>query len=239
MHLFKDKDNDIRVNNYECRHYTKLTQIFSRQINMKIIVFILFLLVTGCAQTQESIHLRTRMRTLDPNSLYFPYGSFNDGRADTFLIRWYSTMLIGLKEPILFRDTSKNEVCRFTWLRSFHHPISVRIEYDGESVTIYTKESNGAGGYEPGELITNNVQIIPIEQGRSFIDKLHKSFIWSSPSSAVGIPVDGAQWILEVKIPGTYKVMDKGSPERGDAFRTLCEQFLDMGGIKIKSKEAY
>ena len=46
---------------------------------------------------------------------------------DTFVNQWYSKMLFSLKEPVLSNYQGQKEIYRFTWLRTFHHPISVKL----------------------------------------------------------------------------------------------------------------
>ena len=62
---------------------------------------------------------------------YFPDNIFdqNDGFND-FVDQWYSKNLKALREPSIYTqidDKSKN-VFRFTWLRTFDNPISIRLE---------------------------------------------------------------------------------------------------------------
>jgi hypothetical protein len=82
---------------------------------------------------------------------FFPKSSLGtDAREDSFKSRWYSSHLRALNEPSLLELAKKKEVesYRFLWLRSFHHPVAIRLEIkgDGSSVLI-TKISSGAGGY--------------------------------------------------------------------------------------------
>jgi len=62
---------------------------------------------------------------------YFPSGALSDSdRGDSDLARWYSGQLKALDEPSLLaeaRNTSTQSY-RFLWLRSFHHPIAVRLD---------------------------------------------------------------------------------------------------------------
>ncbi|MBN2729687.1 MAG: hypothetical protein JXR53_10725 [Bacteroidales bacterium] len=62
----------------------------------------------------------------DSFQYYFPMADFSDtswynGR-DTFINNWYSYHLFAMLEPVIYNDSSKNEVYRFTWLRTFHPP---------------------------------------------------------------------------------------------------------------------
>jgi hypothetical protein len=71
--------------------------------------------------------------------------------------KWFSDQLRAANEPALAPDvrqtTPYRDVIRFTWLRSFHAPVFVRIEgLRSDSVRIIAKELSGTGGYKPGSI---------------------------------------------------------------------------------------
>src|SRR3974377_1731032 len=75
---------------------------------------------------------------VDDNPRYFPVGVFSLGKAnDDFCERWYANQLRAHKEPSLATNASApaETIYRFTWLRTFHHPVAVRI----------TVHANGTG----------------------------------------------------------------------------------------------
>ncbi len=66
--------------------------------------------------------------------------------------RWYSKHLTAMKEAPIYNlpPASDKFVFRLLWLRSFHHPVCVRVEKNGESpAALFGKELSGAGGYAP------------------------------------------------------------------------------------------
>jgi hypothetical protein len=86
---------------------------------------------------------------------YFPTGTLGD---DSELVeRWYSEQLTALKEkPLCCGLTDSATTVRFTWLRSFHHPVAIRLSRSGDGRWLLTtKAAAGAGGYKPGHLATN------------------------------------------------------------------------------------
>lgn len=93
-------------------------------------------------------------------AVYFPAGSFDTNKdSDRFVAHWFSGQLIALHEPSLLamsKDKSA-QTYRFLWLRSFHHPVAVRVDFhtDGPAV-VMTKIGAGEGGYPPGNLVTDN-----------------------------------------------------------------------------------
>jgi len=156
---------------------------------------------------------------------YFPPGILGKGhQQDEFTNQWYSKHLRALREPS-FWETSQSdltaEAYRFLYLRSFHHPISVRlIVAQDKTTTLVLKETNGKGGYELGRLIRNRTIHMSQIQTESFLTALNELSFWSLPPllEAEGnvVQTDGAQWILEGVKEGRYHVVDRRSPDRTD-----------------------
>jgi hypothetical protein len=187
----------------------------------------------------------------DPHSQYFPPGALNLTPEDSSREVWYGCALTALAEPSLFE--SKNDktlqIYRFLWLRTFHHPVSVRLRVDSNGTgIIVTKLSDGAGGYEPGKLIKNTSIDASQLQVQEFQEQLQKLDFWSmstelprasshklaSGNSVVTPPpVDGSQWILEGLRDGTYHVVDRWSPGNG-GYAKLCQYLLQLGMVEEK-----
>ena len=69
---------------------------------------------------------------------YFPKGALQHGnaRSDAFEGQWFGEQLSALHEPSLSCGFPGVAV-RFTWLRTFHHPVSVRVtDGDGEPALV-------------------------------------------------------------------------------------------------------
>jgi hypothetical protein len=100
---------------------------------------------------------------------YFPKGAFAHGQGDgDFVVGWYSSQLRAMKEPSLSTASPSEQATtyRFTWLRTFHHPLVARFVLDGSGAgTLYVKMADGAGGYQPGKVIVD--LNLPVETGRS------------------------------------------------------------------------
>jgi hypothetical protein len=91
---------------------------------------------------------------------YFPKGAFAHGQGDgDFVVGWYSSQLRAMKEPSLSTASPSEQATtyRFTWLRTFHHPLVARFVLDGSGAgTLYVKMADGAGGYQPGKVIVDS-----------------------------------------------------------------------------------
>src|SRR5215471_17992706 len=80
-------------------------------------------------------------------SNYFPPEALNqNAKLDDFKVQWYSKFLNAMHEPSLWEmpKTQKTKTYRFLWLRSFHHPVSVRLDVNSDgSGLLTTKISSG------------------------------------------------------------------------------------------------
>jgi hypothetical protein len=187
---------------------------------------------------------------------YFPSGTLDDtAQSSLFKEQWYSDQLRAFKEPSLWElsKTQKSQTYRFLWLRSFHRPISVRLDIheDGTGL-LTTKATDGQGGSKPGGLVLNKTRILTKEQTNWALDRIKEVGFWGlptyeKPKESVGpngertvqIGVDGAQWILEGVKDGKYQATDRWSPESGP-IRTLgIMMLIDLAKLKLLYEEVY
>ena len=173
---------------------------------------------------------------------YFPPGAFDENQ---FKVQWYSKFLKAMDEPSLWDGSQiqKVQTYRFLWLRSFHHPVSVGvvINPDGTGLLI-TKISDGHGGYEPGRLITNQTQKLGHDQTKWVLDRVEKLNFWAIPtdppnSKVVGM--DGARWIVEGAKDGTYHVVDRWSPHKGEVHSFGTFMLFDLAKLELPHDEVY
>ena len=178
----------------------------------------------------------------DTHPQYFPKDSFaNDPDSSDFEARWYAKHLRAMAEPSLL-DASKDRTVvayRFLWLRTFHHPIAVRltIRPDG-TASLVGKETTGQGGYKAGVVSVSKSSEVSALQVQEFLRLLQEATFWSSRTKEDAGGDDGAEWILEGVRDGTYLVVDRWSPKTGD-YRNLCLFLLKLAGIKVEAKDVY
>jgi hypothetical protein len=160
---------------------------------------------------------------------FFPNRSLGETiEQDTFTQNWYSTQLTALQErPLCCGFARKPVTIRFTWLRTFHHPVAIRLERSehGGGWTLTTKEACGAGGYDPGRLIHHHLVKLRESDVTSVLTEIRfGSEYWSLPSreppdtpedGTIIVRNDGAQWILEVVDGHAYHFVDRWSPHSG------------------------
>jgi hypothetical protein len=153
-----------------------------------------------------------------------------------FHINWYASHLNALEEPVL-SDTLPAKVFRFTWLRTFHKPIVIGLENSNDSIILYWKVCDGAGGYEPGKIIENKSKVLTIKEWTDFVSSINSINFWNLPTTQSGIlGTDGAQWILEGKELGKYHVVDRWS---GGKIENVCLKLLELTDLKIKQDDIY
>ena len=143
-------------------------------------------------------------------------------------------MLFALNEPLLYNTTDDKEVYRFTWLRRFRNPVSMRIEKKNDLVKLYVKVSDGAGGSHPGKIITDKVIELNMDQWNMFKTKINVIHFWKLPVEEYkDIDTDNSEWILEGSTKDSYHFVTRTSPYEYDLkfFRDCCEYLISLSGI--------
>ena len=161
---------------------------------------------------------------------YFPDNALSDrANRHEFIAQWYGKHLRAMKEPSLFQASKdpSAQAYRFLWLRTFHNPVAVRLQVlpEGDGTVTVTVLS-GAGGYDPGKVKVHRVLPVESAQVARFLKALESLGFWSLPGPDPDSDgVDGAQWVLEGTQKGSYRVVDRWSPEKG-AYRDACLMLL-------------
>lgn len=179
---------------------------------------------------------------------YFPDHAFDPrDNINNFSVYWYRSQLKALDEPSLWKlskQSSRERVYRFLWLRSFHHPIVVRLNLNPDgSGTVTTKIASGAGGYDPGKLIVNRTRGLGTDDVKRFLSRVDKERYWDLPTKEQQtgnvIGVDGAQWVIEAVRIGNYKIVDRWSPSKGPIKDLGLTMLRDLAQLKLPDQEIY
>jgi hypothetical protein len=154
-------------------------------------------------------------------------------KMDDFKRDWYEKALKSLNEPNFseFKEANADEACRFLWLRSFHNPVAVRaeIKQDGTGV-LFLKVSGGAGGYDPGNILTENRIDLSKKQVSALREIIELDMFRSyKPSKDFGC--DGAQWIVEVKKGKEYHYANEWTPKYGK-IRKIGLYLIELSGYE-------
>jgi hypothetical protein len=168
----------------------------------------------------------------------FPAGALdqNSARSDSFRNDWYSRHLRAMSEPVL-RPIKGTRSYRFTWLRTFHHPVAVRIVETGGRAELFATELDGAGGYDPGQVLRTKRLTITTDQFEQIENLIRRNGFWSLPSRDDALGFDGSEWIVE-GATDEYRVVCRWSPKSGP-IRAIGEEFLSLTGWHYKPEESY
>ncbi len=180
-----------------------------------------------------------RVEVADPPEPSFNY--FPAAMVDQFRAQWYARFLDAYREPSLWERSKKSldKSYRFTWLRTFHHPVVIRVDVRPDGICELTaKVGLGSGGYDPGMLIQNDTRPLTKQQSESFLNRIASRF-WNAPKEDTKPGgLDGSQWIIEGVENGRYQVEDRWSPDTGP-IRELGLEMIGLAGLRIQSEEIY
>jgi hypothetical protein len=208
---------------------------------------IIILLFSSCKsfadrRIQSNNQFDTLSSPSDSQILYFKIESNPQGKTpnalDSFTNQWYSVMLFNLKEPVIKNYQGEKEICRFTWLRTFNHPVSIRIEKQNNIIKLFNKICNGAGGYRPGKLILDTTINITKDQYDSLAQKLDNINFWNLKTEQLDDRGnDGSEWIFEAIKNNKYHMVTRWTPSeaRQGNFRTVGEYLISLS--KMDSSE--
>lgn len=177
---------------------------------------------------------------------FFPkYAFADDPGNDQFLSDWYSRELRILDEPSLLslaKDAS-SESYRFLWLRTFHHPVVIRVDLRADATGILTtKVADGAAGFPhtANHLIENVSRPLSREDTQSLLGRIKKTDFWTLPSHVDDRRgTDGSEWIIEGVKNGKYHVISRWSPHAGGVRKLGLTFALGLAKMKIPTDEVY
>jgi len=169
-----------------------------------------------------------------------PYDFCDKQKQNELIVDLYTKHLAAMSEQALMSSNAEDESYRFLWMRTFHHPVVIRIERLGDKRMLIVKELDGAGGYNPGKLIVNRIRPLTKSEWDEFARRVAQACFWRMPIEDSILGNDGASWILEGYRQGCYHLVNRWSPADGD-YRECCLYLLKISGLGIDehSKELY
>lgn len=171
---------------------------------------------------------------------FYPASVLEPSRPDLdeFVRGWYSAQLAAMREPSLSCNPGQ-DVYRFLWLRTFQHPIAVRITRSRQTAQLDFVELSGRGGYEPGTVLRRVEKQIPVASLKRLDEALARADFWALPvNSPNDVGFDGSRWVIEGRRANTYHVVDRFTPRDGP-FKALGLLFLQLAGIDVPAAEIY
>ena len=192
---------------------------------------------------------------------FFPASAFDtDQVRNEIYQRWYGEPLAAMREPSLLGWTTRPDnkgiqVYRFLWLRSFDHPVAVRVqkEQDG-NVRLFTKVLDGHDG--GGKLIVEKTKLITNEEWLGLLKRIRDSEFWAIATNeqnwyytedgmiAGWSTKDGAEWVMEGSVGDNYHVVARQSPNDGEyrksgKYRDLCLYILTLSDLDLDKERVY
>jgi hypothetical protein len=172
---------------------------------------------------------------------FFPVGTLGAPRArssgDISRRKSYSYELLRMREPSLSCGNASQDSFRFTWLRSFHPPVAVRVSLRRDSVELVATEMSASGRAAPDGVVDQpHRRLSPTEWGE-LEAALARAEFWQLASAIGDTNPDGAQWIVEGRVGSRYHVVDRWGP-RGP-FRDLGIAFIKVSGLSISELDVY
>jgi hypothetical protein len=133
---------------------------------------------------------------------------------DDHKAHWYGSHLSAAGERPL--SEAAVPTLRFTWLRTFHAPVVVRLETatDG-AVTMTATELSGHGGYEPGTVARRVERRLSGEEVAALTRTLEDAAVLEQAPGECSLGMDGAQWIIESAGPDGYRFVERWTPREG------------------------
>lgn len=167
---------------------------------------------------------------------YFPEWK----ELDPFEREWFSEQLRAAGEDPVKLPT-ENEVFRFTWLRSFHAPIVVRVNCD-EKCILNAKQLSGAGGYSPGRVQLENRRVLTDKEMKELKALANRLEGWVYKPDEEIIGMDGAKWILETAKGDNYQAWNLWSPggeKAAEIYVDMCLYMLNLTNFTMEKGNVY
>jgi hypothetical protein len=175
------------------------------------------------------------------NEPYFPAGTFySDKKVDEMASGFNSDRLATMNEPVLYSLKGTDiETYRFSWFRSFHPAVAIRIWRAGNERCMSVKQLDGLGDYKDGEyvlpknLAVNQVRPLTESEWDNFIGLLKGThFGEMSGRGSDDRANDGASWIMEGNNGRQYHVVERQNPKDTD-YGKVGVYLIKISGIKV------
>lgn len=211
-----------------------------------IITLIIFLLSCQTKPTSRITNKFVEDNLIVPSDLsafYFlltskDFSPYNN--QDSFAYACYSRILYALQEPILYSYSGEKEIYRFTWIRSFDYPVSIRLQKKDDQINLVIKITDGLGGYDPGKIKLDTTISVDKEEWEIFKSLLKKAKFWEISTKDDVVGRDGSEWILEGIDNKKYHWATRWSPSDRDIdFKNVCEYLIKLTSINFESKLIY
>jgi hypothetical protein len=159
----------------------------------------------------------------------------SDVEAERYSLFWRTaqepSLYLASRQPQAERRSSY----RFTWLRSFHEPIIVRLDLlPSGDMQMSARRLSGKGGYGAGPIVDRVDRLLTPTEA----DRIHRVLLQSDvlklPPIGCEAGADGAVWIIEANDRGTYRYVNRWSPS-GGPLRAAGTEMLKLTGWSLQT----
>jgi hypothetical protein len=130
---------------------------------------------------------------------------------------------------------------RFTYLPSFHAARIVSVALETGRPVVRGFVLTIPNGLQPGKVARQTHRVLTTEQWRLLQQRLENAGLWESTDTNDVSGVDGAQWLLEGRRGGEYRLHDVFSPttERFPQYVKACRYMMELAGMTPPDAELY
>ena len=138
---------------------------------------------------------------------------------------WFSGELREAKEPSLYQQSlspknSASNTYRFTWLRSFHPRIVVRIDENSKGeMSLTAKQLRGQDGPVPNRAGKTAVRRLTSAESADVRRVFGANDLAQLKFTPCDGGSDGSQWLVERRMGSSYRFINRWSPESGPVHR--------------------
>jgi hypothetical protein len=172
---------------------------------------------------------------------YLPDGSFynteEQERKEKRLAKFWEAF--GENPIWKLAQDPKEEIYRFTHLRSFHNPICVRIEKRNNRYLIEGTVTSGAGGYDPGVIEIHEKKYLGESDFQDFLRVYESANPQGFNRLSGNRGTDGATWVLEIVRGGEYFFMCYHGQYEGEPIKPIADWMYNSLDWNLKEEEYY
>ncbi len=152
---------------------------------------------------------------------------------------WFFTQWQAAGEPSLYQLSKQQDgprrVVRFTWLRSFHGAIFIRVteQRDGTWLLSARELTGTGGGRRPGLSAQRLDRPLTTAESAALSTVLNGGPLNGMAGAECAHGLDGAEWMFETVENGAYKFVTRQSPDSGPV-HDLGLTFVGLTGWYIE-----
>lgn len=170
----------------------------------------------------------------------YPQGTFLNGDKDALEAFSNYAPLHGsefMDEDTLNHFSNDTAIYRFTWFRSFHNPIIIRLTMANGTGELNWKELHMWDRTDTSNRMVDARRPVSKEELSRFVQLFDAMVFYQLPREGPESGEDGATWTLEA-CSDHYWAVERWSPDSG-AFHDCCLFLLHLSGLKVNVNDIY